>query len=169
MRALFNDGRKHSGVRFLTTGLLFTLLTLFCRPNFAVTLSGEIDLLITNHPLLTSQKALIDASNDRINEARSGFLPRIDLSGGTSKEYLNPVSGSSSQLTSKELSRSTGLCSVSVLAGLAPRCLCRARAIPSEQPVRRSAESSTRLAHSFLQPVRSNSGGNTNRLTQRGR
>ena len=55
-----------------------------------LSLSEAIQIALTHNPLMNEVQAQVDISNERLVQARSGFMPRIDASGAYNRR-TNPA------------------------------------------------------------------------------
>ena len=69
-----------------------TLLAMHLSSLYALTLSNSVQYAVNNIPDIKIKQAQHGASSETIKQARSSFLPSVDIGGGYGREYAkNPV------------------------------------------------------------------------------
>lgn len=77
---------------------------MLCASAGAATLKDELSELLNTHPRLKAEKEAVAAAKSQIRSARSGFLPKLNLSGDFGREVIDTPSqsGTSAEYRNKQ-------------------------------------------------------------------
>jgi outer membrane protein len=100
---MFHEGM--SGVGMRTPGVILLFLSLPAWAQGPLTLQEAVRIALEKHPSVEATKASVDAAAMRIEQARSGYLPKLNYSESFQRSN-NPVFVFSSLLTQHQFSES---------------------------------------------------------------